>query len=327
MFRHLEAFVETAKMGSVTQAAEALFITQPTVSGQLRELEEELATVLFHRLPRGVELSEAGKRFLPRAIEILESRKKLLYEASEYNGLLRGTLEIHASNIPGEYLVPLCLSQFKDIHPSLRLICKVHDSAETIDKVASGEAYLGVVGTTDDNPDLEFIPLWEDRLELFTSTKNLKLPETITLEELSKAPLIIREEGSASRLEALRTLAEAGVELSKLNVLMELGSTTAVKMALTADVGAAFISTVAVEKEVAEGELRKVTVEGLAPVERRFYLVKNKRRELTPAARVFSEFALTRSAHCYAVASASGSSSPSAEELAPKNFDTQMDIS
>jgi len=309
MFRHLEAFVETAKLGSVTQAAEALFITQPTVSGQLRELEEELGTVLFHRMPRGVELSEAGKRFLPRAVEILESRKKLLYEASEYNGLLRGSLEIHASNIPGEYLTPLCLAQFKELHPSLRLVCKVSDSAETIKKVESGEAYLGVVGTRVDNPDLEFIPLWDDTLELFTSTLNTKLPETISLKELKALPIIIREEGSASRRELLKTLVEVGISVKDLNIMLELGSTTAVKMALTSGSGAAFISSVAMEKEVLEGSMRRVAVEGMPPVERRFYLIKNKRRELSPAARVFSEFALKKSAHCYSVASSRASSS------------------
>ncbi|TLN16752.1 LysR family transcriptional regulator, partial [bacterium] len=86
MFRHLEAFIETARAGSVTQAAETLLLTQPTVSGQLKELEEELGVVLFNRMPRGVELTEAGKRFLPRAREILVARRKLLDEASEYKG-------------------------------------------------------------------------------------------------------------------------------------------------------------------------------------------------------------------------------------------------
>ncbi len=305
MFRHLKAFVETAKQGSVTQAAETLLLTQPTVSGQLRELEEELGVTLFHRLPRGVELSEAGVRFLPRAKEILESRTRLLDEASEYNGLLRGNLEIHASNIPGEYLMPICVTEFKIQHPTLKISCRIHDSKETLEHISKGEAYIGIVGGKDDNPDLEYFPLWEDCLSFYVAADH-ECSSKITLEELSAMPIILREEGSASRKTSLAALAGEGLAFSDLNILTELGSTTAVKKALTLGIAGAFLSNIAADTEVAAGTLREVSLEGLAPIERRFYLVRNLKRELSPSARAFSEFALKKSAQCFARASAQG---------------------
>jgi DNA-binding transcriptional LysR family regulator len=298
MFRHLEAFVETARTGSVTLAAETLLVTQPTVSGQLRELEEELGVPLFNRLPRGVELSEAGKRFLPRAKEILSARKKLLEEASDYKGLLLGTLELHASNVPGEYLLPVCIAHFKKAHPSLRIVMKIHDSRETIEAIQRGDAYLGVVGGSVEDPDLEFFPIWDDRIYLYGSAK-AQFPETVTLQELAALPLVMREEGSASRLTVLGALKEAGLDLNAIEVVAELGSTTAVKKAVAAGIGASFLSEISALEELEAGLFRKIEVTGLPLIERRFYLVRHAKRELPPSARAFCEYALQKAASCF----------------------------
>ncbi len=295
MFRHLEAFIETARAGSVTQAAETLLLTQPTVSGQLKELEEELGVALFNRMPRGVELTEAGKRFLPRAREILVARRKLLDEASEYKGLLSGILEIHASNIPGEYLLPPCLALFKKKNQGLRIVLRIHDSRETIGRILCGDAALGIVGGDNEDPDLEFHPLWEDKIFLYAKADSA-LPDNISFDELGGVPLLMREEGSATRRAVEKALMQAGLSLPSLSVAAELGSTTAVKNAIGAGIGAAFLSEVAAASECERGVFRRVGVSGFGPIKRRFFLVRHKRRELSPASRAFCEFALASAA-------------------------------
>ena len=215
-FRHLEAFVTTARTGSVTLAAEELLRTQPTVSGQLKELEEELGVALFHRLPRGVEPTEAGHALLEQARALLDGRQQLLDGAAARLGLMQGELCIDASNIPGEYLLPPLLGRFKADHPDLRVICRIHDSRETIEHILNGDAYLGVVGNAEDDPDLEFLPLWEDRLDLYAA-KDFRADEKMSLDELKELPLVVREEGSATRKAAEKALVNLGFSPRSLN--------------------------------------------------------------------------------------------------------------
>jgi DNA-binding transcriptional LysR family regulator len=288
-FRHLEAFLAVARTGCVTRAAEALFLTQPTVSGQLRELEEELGVELFHRLPRGMELSEAGNLFLLRARELLDGRTRLLDEAAQYRGLITGVLEIHASNIPGDHLLPSALARFHALHPQLRLRCRILDSAEVLRLVAAGEASLGVVGRAPQNPDLSSIPLWEDRVRLFAPNRG-GVPDEIDLGELAGLPLVNREEGSGSRRVVEEALSAAGFDPASLRISVEVGSATAVREAVLAGLGYAFLSEVAAEREVAQGLLKPVGVRGLPPVNRRFHLVYSVAQRLSPAALAFREF-------------------------------------
>ncbi len=282
-FRHLEAFVQVARQGGFTRAAEILLLTQPTVSGQIRELEEELGVSLFHRLPRAVELTEAGRILLPRAEEVLERRDGVLAEAAAYRGLLWGRLEVCASTIPGEYLLPPVLTRFKRAHPGVRAVLRIRDTGEVLDRVARGEAPLGVVGERDGRSDLAFRPLWTDRVGLFCAPG--VSPDVV--ERLDGLPLVMREEGSGTRRVAERALARAGIDPARLDVVAELGSTTAVKEALKGGDGAGFLSERAVAGEVAAGVLVPVAVSGALPVERRFYAVWHPKRALSPAASAF----------------------------------------
>jgi DNA-binding transcriptional LysR family regulator len=285
-FRHLEAFWEVARRRGFTKAADVLYLTQPTISGQIKELEEELGVVLFHRLPRTVELTEAGKLFLPKAREILEARDHLAESAAQYRGLLWGILELHASTIPGEYLLPPMLARFKEAHPEVRAVLRIHSSAEVLARLEAGEAALGVAGETGEGLGLASAPLWFDRVALYAAAGS-SIPEELPLEDLPGIPLAQREEGSATRKSVENALAKFGLPARALNVRAELGSTSAVKEAAKAGVGAAFLSQVAVACELRAGLLREVRIHGFPPVERRFHAVWDPQRTLSPAARAF----------------------------------------
>ncbi|WP_025322854.1 selenium metabolism-associated LysR family transcriptional regulator [Deferrisoma camini] len=283
-FRHLEAFVAVAGEGGFTRAAEVLCLTQPTVSGQIRELEEELGVTLFHRLPRAVELTEAGRRFLVRAREVLAGRDRLLEEAAAYRGVVDGTLEIHASTIPGEYLLPPVLARFKAEHPRVRVVLRVADTGEVLRRVESGEVGLGVVGRPA-GTDLECRPLWRDRVVCVVPA-GWEVADRLEPPDLERLPLVVREEGSGTRT----TVEEAlGERWCRMRVVAELGSTAAVLEAVKAGLGAGFVSERAAREAAEAGKVRFVAVEGVLPVERRFHAVWHPRRVLSPAARALLE--------------------------------------
>jgi len=288
-FRHLEAFVQVAGQGGFTRAAEALYLTQPTVSGQVKELEQELGVPLFDRLPRSVELTEAGRMLLPEARRILDARDRLLQQSSAYLGLLWGRLRVHASTIPGEYLLPTHLAAFRRAHPEVRVVLHVASSAQVLDAVAGGEAALGVVGSRGDLPGLSYLPLWTDRIQLY-APPGLGRGRLEALEELRGVPLVFREEGSGTRRVVEAALGALGLPAGELDVVGEFGSTSAVKEAVRAGFGAAFLSEVAAAGEVRAGSLRPVPVAGLPPVERRFHAVWDGQRSLPPAAQAFLDF-------------------------------------
>lgn len=290
-FRHLEAFVQVAVRGGFTRAAEALFLTQPTVSGQMKELEQELGVTLFHRLARSVELTEAGRELLPRARELLRGRDHLLERAAAYRGLLWGELEVHASTIPGEYLLPSVLAGFKKAHPEVRVRLRIHGSAEVLRLVAEGEAALGVVGEREEGLGVEYAALWSDRVGLYAG-QGLEVADPLPPEGLRHLPLVFREEGSGTRRTVEEFLRGVALSAADLSVVAEFGSTAAVKEAVKAGIGLGFLSEVAVACEVASGALRPIRLGGVGPVERSFFAAWDPQRTPSPAVQAFREFLL-----------------------------------
>lgn len=287
--RHLEAFVRVADLGGFTRAAQALYLTQPTVSGQVKELEQELGVALFDRLARAVEPTEAGRLLLPEARHILEARDRLLERAAAYRGLLWGRLRVDASTIPGEYLLPSLLAGFKKAHPAVRVSLRVHDSAEVVERIRSGDGDIGVVGSRDDESGLSYAPLWADRVLLYAAP-GFGVDAPLSLAGLRRVPLVLREEGSGTRRTVERALAAAGVLAAELAVVGEFGSTTAVKEAVKGGIGAGFLSEAAVVWETRAGALACLPIEGFPPVERRFYAVWDGQRHMPPAALAFRDF-------------------------------------
>ena len=287
-FRHLEAFVQVARQGGFTRAADKLCLTQPTVSGQIKELEQELGVSLFHRLSRAVPLTEAGELLLPRALELLGAREGLLERAAAYRGLLWGRLTVHASTIPGEYFLPPLLAAFKGDHPEIRLTLHIRESEAVLDQVRRGEAALGVVGKQIANGGLVFRPLWRDHIALYGGGGGA-VPRRLEVGDLRQVPLVLREEGSGTRRAVEGALQTLGVSLDECAVVAEFGSTTAVKQAVAAGLGAGFLSDVSVAAEMASGTLRRVEVAGFEPISRRFFAVWDPERAPSPAVARFRE--------------------------------------
>ncbi len=290
-FRHLETFCRVASLKSFSKAAEDLFLTQPTVSGHILSLEQSLSLRLFDRTSREVRLTKAGEVFLKYASKILSSRKDLLNALSEFSQGIRGELFLGASTIPGEYILPGVVGDFKKGHPHFILSLKIADSKEIIQDVLQEDVEFGMIGAKFDHPSLHFEKYEEDEIIVVASSDHpLVGKKRVHVEELLREPWIIREEGSGTQMAVEKALRKKGKSLKQFNVVMEMGSTSSVKEGVKAKLGLAFISRQAVEEELDRGLLSRIGVEGIDAISRQIYIVLHKGRTLSPIGMEFLRF-------------------------------------
>jgi DNA-binding transcriptional LysR family regulator len=290
-FRHLESFCRVADLKSFSKAADDLFLTQPTISGHIFSLEQSLSLRLFDRASREVRLTKSGEVFLKYASKILSFRKELLNALSEFSRGIGGELSLGTSTIPGEYLLPKLIGDFKKGYPSFVVSLKISDTKEIIKYVLEDKVEFGVIGAKLNHPSLHYERYAEDRIIVVAPSDHpAARRRRISLEELLKEPWIIREEGSGTRIAVEKTLRSKGKSLKQFNVVIEMGSTSSVKEGVKAELGLAFISERAAEGEVRQGSLSRIDVAGLDPITRQIYIVSHRRRTLSPVGMEFLRF-------------------------------------
>jgi DNA-binding transcriptional LysR family regulator len=290
-FRHLETFCRIAGSKSFSKAADDLFLTQPTVSGHILSLEQSLSLRLLDRTSRGVRLTKAGEVFLKYASKLLSFRKDLLNALSEFSQGIRGDLSLGASTIPGEYLLPRLMGDFKREHSHLTISLKIADTKEIVQYVLQDSVEYGIVGAELNHPSLHYEKYDEDEIiAVAPSNHPLTRKKRVNLEELLKEPWIVREEGSGTQIALEKVLKKKGKSLKQFNVAMEMGSTSSVKEGVKAELGLAFISARATEEEVRQGTLSRIDVEGIGPIFRQIYIVSHRGRTLSPIGMEFLRF-------------------------------------
>ena len=290
-FRHLETFCRVAALKSFSRAADDLFLTQPTVSGHILSLERSLSLRLFDRTGREIRLTKAGEMFLRYASKILTVRKDLLNALSEFSQGIRGELSLGASTIPGEYLLPRLMGDFKAEHPRLILTLKISDTKEIVQELLQGNIEFGLIGAKVDHPSLHYEKFEEDEIIVIAPSDHpLTRKRSVGFEDLLKEPWIIREEGSGTQMTVERALRKKGKSLKDFNVAIEMGSTSSVKEGVKANLGLAFISRRAVEEEMNRHFFAAITLEGLEPISRQIYIVSQRGKTLSPAGMEFLRF-------------------------------------
>jgi len=290
-FRHLETFCRVADLKSFSKAADDLFLTQPTVSGHILSLEESLSLRLFDRTSREVRLTKAGEVFQGYASKILSFRKDLLNALSEFSQGIRGELSLGASTIPGEYLLPKLMGDFKKEHPRFIISLKIADTKEITQYVLQDHVEFGIIGAKLNHPSLLYEKYKEDEIIVVAPSDHpLTRKKRVNLQELLKEPWIIREEGSGTQIAVEKALRKKGKSLKQFNVVMEMGSTSSVKEGVKAKLGLAFISKRATEEEVSQGFLSQIDVEGIEPISRQIYIVSHPGRTLSPIGMEFLRF-------------------------------------
>jgi DNA-binding transcriptional LysR family regulator len=294
--RRLEMFVRVAELGSFSRAADALFLTQPTISEHIRALEEELDVQLLDRLGRGATPTRAGQLLLGYANRMLALGREARQAIDQFQGRLIGELLVGGSTIPGEYLLPGLIGQFKRKYPEISICLLIGSSQQVSDWVEEGRVEVGVVGARPGARVLEAVELIPDELVLVVPADHPWAGRaTVSLDDLEHEPLIMRERGSGSREALERALRAVGLDLSAFRIVAEMGSTQAIKQAVRAGVGLSLISKRAVHDECRARLLCCVAVGDLR-VTRAFYLVTHRARSRSPLATAFVEFVESQTA-------------------------------
>jgi DNA-binding transcriptional LysR family regulator len=288
--RRLEIFVKVAELGSFSRAAEALFLTQPTVSEHVRALEDELGLTLLDRLGRGAAPTRAGQLLLGYARRMLALGREARQAMDQFQGRMSGELTVGGSTIPGEYVLPALIGSFKGKYPDISISLLIGGTAQVLEMLEGGRVEVAMVGARPTQPTLDAREIMADDLVVVVATDHPWAGRsTVTLAELREEPLLVRERGSGTREAFERAVAGAGLRLSAFRVVGEMGSTQAMKQGVRAGIGIALISNRAVTDECRARLLVAVRIEDLA-IERAFYLVTNRDRTRSPLAEAFVHF-------------------------------------
>ena len=275
--RRLQVFQTVARLLSFTKAAEELHMTQPAVTFQVRQLEEQYNTRLFDRTHNRISLTEAGKKVFEYGERIFELYGEMDNSVRELTGDVSGVLILGASTTIAEYMLPVLLGDFKKEYPDVNIRLKVSNSDGIVAQVENNTIDLGVVEAPVNNKNLVVEECRIDELVVILQPGHeLANRESIHPKELIEYPFICREEGSGTREVMLESMHADGVSDSELNVVMELGSLEAIKGSVEAGMGISILSSATIQKELKLGTL--VTVRLDPPARRPFSFVHQKQK-------------------------------------------------
>jgi DNA-binding transcriptional LysR family regulator len=286
-FRKLEVFLKVYETKSFSKASKILYLTQPTITLHIKDLEETLGVKLLDRNTRKVIPSKAGKIIYEYGKEIIKLLKEMERELELYRDEKKGMVEIGGSTIPGQYILPKIIKGFKEKYSEISIFLKVGDSREIVEKVIKGEFDLGMVGAVFKNKDLIFKSCYEDEIVLIAPPDFSE--DEIDLGKLYKIPLIKREEGSGTWKNAIENLQKKGLDIMKLNIIGEMGSTEAIKEAVKSGLGCGFVSSLAIELENKLNLIKVVKIKDVS-IKRKFYLIYPKVKKLAPSEEKFIDF-------------------------------------
>lgn len=255
---HLRVFARVAEEGGFTRAAQALRLSQPAVSKAVRELERQTGVPLFERAGRATRLTGPGEALFARARELFAVERSAEEELRALRGLSGGVLRVGASTTVATYLLFPYLARFREANPGVELRVASANTRAIARALLERRLDVALVEGPVRHARIEVVPWREDELVLITPpTHRLAAKRSIELRALSGEPLIVREPGSGTRRVAERALAAHDVSPS---VTLQLGSTEAIKQAVAAGLGVAFVSRFAVEEQVKLGRIAAVRV-------------------------------------------------------------------
>lgn len=286
--KQIRSFITVADYKSFTHAAEAMFMTQPAVSSQIKTLEETFGLSLIERNDKRVQLTEAGKLFYREAKEILAVYDRAVESMDEFKGLKKGRLSLGASTIPGEYLMPRFIGEFRKLYPGITVSLMVADTGQVIDLLYERKIDLGVVGAKTESNHVDFIPFLQDELILLAGIDNT-IPEAISCQELLSLEMVSREAGSGTRSVVKDCLAVKGIKESDLNIVMELGSTQSLITGVAGNLGLGFVSKWAAEAALKAGVVKQVAIDDL-DLRRHIFVAFPKNAAATRARDVFFSY-------------------------------------
>lgn len=287
----LRTFVSVAKNLSFTKAAQELFLTQPAITKHIQSLEAEYHVRLFERSGNKISLTKAGERLLEKGENILESYRQLEYEMHLFNNDCNGELRLGASTTISQYVLPSILAEFIKNFPHIHLSLLNGNSQTIENQLQEHRIDLGLVEGISRLPNLKYSTFMQDELVAVIRTKSrLKVSDEISIYDLPKFPLVLRERGSGTLDVVEKFLNNHNIKLSSLNILMYLGSTESIKRFLEQTDCIGIVSIRSIDRELASGTFRVVEIKEMN-LSREFCFVMLQGSE-DKLAQLFMEYAI-----------------------------------
>jgi len=290
-FHQLHIFHTVADRGSFSAAAQALYMTQPAVTMQVQSLEEYFGTKLFMRSTKKIELTEAGKVLLPYAKRSIDLIRDTDQAMTSFTQQQKGRLLLGASLTIGESILPRWLGPFGKEYPNIGISMKVMNTTHLIEEIETHQLNFAIIEAPIQHHDMHIEAVMEDELVLVVPADHplTKLSTPLSLENVLKYPFILREQGSGTRQVMEDKLIENGYDPQQLQIVMELGSTGAIKSAVEAGLGISFLSVSSVKHEAALGLISVLSIDNVT-FKRKFYAVYLKSALLPMSAVTFMNF-------------------------------------
>lgn len=287
-FNQLEAFVGVVKYRSFSKAAEALYLSQPTISAYVHALEEELGIQLIIRSTRGIEMTQEGTKLFFYARDIIYTRDAAVAELKQTAHGTKGIVNIAASSVPAQCLIPCALTELKKQFPDIFPVIHQCSSGEIARKLTDLSCEVGVSGAVYPRDGCQYTAILSEPLAIITPNT----PEygRITLKsdchELLDLPFIEREPGSGTRKQYERFLASVGLDIKSLNIVAQVQGTEAVIQSVKSGLGVSIVSCLAASPSIKNGEIRGFMPEN-PMLTRDIFVVCRKNHRFSPEAKAF----------------------------------------
>jgi DNA-binding transcriptional LysR family regulator len=284
--RQLEVFEAIARLGNFTRAAEELFLTQPTVSMQIKKLTEAVGLPLFEQVGKKIYLTDAGRELHKTSREIFERFTRFEMQVADMKGLKKGALRL-AVVTTAKYFAPRLLGPFCQQYPGIEVSLKVSNRERILERLAENQDDLCILGQPPEEIETESEPFLENPLVVLAPANHpLVGKKKVPLARLAEEPFLLREPGSGTRAATERLFVTHGL---KMKMRMELGSNEAIKQAIVGGLGVSVLSRHTLALDAPMGQLAILDVEGF-PILRHWYVAYPAGKQLSIVARTFLEY-------------------------------------
>jgi DNA-binding transcriptional LysR family regulator len=281
----LYIFSKVVENKSFSKAAEEVFLSQSTVSSHISALEKSLSVKLFDRVGRESVLTPHGERLYHWAQQLLLMKDQALLDLSDGMTELRGVIRIAASSVPGQFLVPQMIKQFRKDYPSVTFHIKEASSKITAEKVLNGSVDIGILGEKYEDERLQYTPLLKEQLVLITAN-DINIPNPVPLQDLVNYPFVMRNSDSGTNALLERLLKKNNIPKEQLMVIAYTDSGQSLIQFVKQGIGIAIISEIAASEYSSNQLIKKHSIKDFDG-ERFFYLVYNKNKTLSLISKLF----------------------------------------
>ncbi len=284
--RQLEVFESIARLGSFTRAAEELYLTQPTVSMQIKKLADAVGLPLFEQIGKKMYLTDAGHELQKTCRGIFDHLSHFEMVTADMKGLKTGKLRL-AVVTTAKYFAPRLLGMFCQKYPGVEVSLKVSNRERVLERLEGNQDDLYILGQPPDEVDVVAEAFLNNPLVVLAPAQHaLAQKKKIPLKRIAEEPFLLREPGSGTRIATERVFAEQGL---KLKMRMELGSNEAIKQAVIGGLGISVLSSQTLALDASSGQFVILDVQGF-PIQRHWYFAYPAGKQLSIVARTFVDY-------------------------------------